>query len=62
MFWVVLVFGPRFHGAFYLSEGGVIRLETLIDLKFLHSSFSELILLLKLDKQFPVEQSEATLS
>ena len=41
------------------SEGGMIRLETLIDPKFLNSSFS---ILLKLDKQFPVEQFEATVS
>ena len=49
------------------SEGGMIRLETLIELKFLNSSFSssntqcelfELILLSKLDKQLPVEQFE----
>ena len=54
------------------SEGGTIRLETLIELTFLNSSFSnsnlyqfdlfELILLLKLDKQFPVGQFEATVS
>ena len=59
----------------------MIRLETLIELRFLHSSFSssdfsirafraqisqfelfELVLLLKLDKQFTVEQFEATVS
>ena len=42
------------------SEGGMIRLETLIQLKYLNSSFSSLILLLKLGKQLPVEQFEAT--
>ena len=51
------------------SEGGMIRLETLIELRLLNSSFRaqisqfelcELILLLKLDKQFAVEQFEAT--
>ena len=41
---------------------GMIRLETLIELKFLNSSFFKLILLLELDKQFPVEQFEATVS
>ena len=44
------------------SEGGMIRLETLIELKFPNSSLFELILLLKLDKQFPVEQFEAAVS
>ena len=41
----------------------MIQLETLIELKFL-SQFElfELILLLKSDKQFPVEQFEATVS
>ena len=37
------------------SEGGMIRLETLVEL-------SELILSLKLDNQFPIEQFEATVS
>ena len=50
--------GARAHGD-HKSEGGM-RSETLIELKFLNSSFCELILLLKLDKQFPVEQFEAT--
>ena len=45
-----------------VSEGGMIRSEILIELKFLNSSFFELILVLKLDKQFPVEQFEATVS
>ena len=55
-------------------EGGMIRLEALIELKFLNSSFSsrisrfelfelfELILLLKFNKRFPVERFEATVS
>ena len=48
------------------SEGGMIRLETLIELKLINSSFYvsihvfELILRLKLDKQLPVEQFEAS--
>ena len=60
---------------FPYSEGGMIRLETLIELKFINSSFSnsifclfvccqfelfELILLLTLHKQLPVEQFEAS--
>ena len=44
------------------SEGGTIRLETLVELKFLNSSLSELILLWKLDKLFPVEHFEAAAS
>ena len=49
----------------------MIRLETIIELKFLNSYFSSsnfsirafrLILLLKLDEQLPVEQFEATVS
>ena len=52
------------HSPFFLllSEGGMIRLETLIELIFLNSSFSRSILLLKLGTQFPVEQFEATVS
>ena len=51
------------------SQEGTIRLETLIELKLLNSSFSssnyqfelcELILLLQLGKQLPVEQFLAT--
>ena len=45
-----------------VSEGGMIRLETLLELKLFTSSFSSFILLLKLDKQFPIEQFEATVS
>ena len=40
----------------------MIRLEALIELEYLNSSFSELILLSKLDKQFLVERFEATVS
>ena len=40
----------------------MIRLETLIELKFINSSCSNLSLLLELAKQFPVEQFEATVS
>ena len=47
---------------FCLSEGGMIRLETLIELKSLDSSFYELVLLLKFDKQLPVERFEAAVS
>ena len=53
-----------------LSEEGMIRLETLIELKcfeirafraqIYQFELFELILLLKLDKQFPVEQFEAS--
>ena len=46
----------------HVSEGGMMRLETLIQLKFLNSSFSSLSSLLKLNKQFPVEQFEAAVS
>ena len=51
------------------SEGGMIRLETLIELEIVNSSFRtqisqfelfELILLLRLDRQLPVEQFEAS--
>ena len=45
-----------------LSEGGMICLETLIELRFLNSSVLELIHLLKLNKKLPVEQFEATAS
>ena len=53
------------------SEGGMIRLETLIELRFLDSGFSssnfsirvfELVLLSKLNKQFSVERFEPTAS
>ena len=40
----------------------MIRLETLIELTILNSSFFELGLLLKLDRQFPVERFEATVA
>ena len=40
----------------------MIRLETLIELKFLNSCFFELVLLLRFDRQFPVELFEATVS
>ena len=40
----------------------MIQLETLVELICLQFEFFELILLLKLDKQFPVEQFEATVS
>ena len=43
-------------------EGGIIRLETLIEVKFLDSSFLSLSSLLELDKQLPVEPFEATVS
>ena len=41
-------------------EGGMIRLETLIVLKFLNLSCSSFILLLELNKQLPIEQFEPT--
>ena len=41
-----------------VGRGGVIRLETLIELTFINSRFS--ILLLKLDKRLPVAQFEGT--
>ena len=45
------------------SEGGMIRSETLIELKLFNSSFSSLfIILLKLDQQFSIEQFEPTVS
>ena len=56
-FWSSLPFS-----ASSISEVGMRRLETLIELRFLNSSLSELILLFKLDKRFPVEQFEATVS
>ena len=40
----------------------MIQLETLIELKIVNFELFEFILLLELDKQFPVEQSEATVS
>ena len=52
------------HNIFRLrdhSEGGMIRLETLIELKFIIRAF-ELIQLLKLDKRSPAERFEATVS
>ena len=42
-----------------IPEGGMRRFETLIELKFIKFELFELILLLKLDKHFPVEQFEA---
>ena len=42
--------------------GMMMRLETLIELKFVQFELLELILVLTLDKQFPVEQVEATVS
>ena len=42
------------------SEGEMMRLETLIELEFLNSSFSSLSPYLKLDRRFPVEQFEAS--
>ena len=39
-----------------------MRLETLIELKFLNFEFFEFILLLKLDKRLPVERFEAAVS
>ena len=46
-----------------ISEGRMIRLEILIELKFLNSfKLFELFLLLKLDKQFSIEQFEPTVS
>ena len=40
----------------------MLRLETLIELKIITFEFFGLILLLKLDKQLPVEHFEATVS
>ena len=40
----------------------MIRLEILIELNFFQFELFELILLLKLDEQFPVEQFEARVS
>ena len=42
------------------SEGGMMRLETLIEQNKSQFELSERILLLKLDKQFSIEQFEAT--
>ena len=59
----------NFHTFSTTREGGIIRLETLIELKFLNRAFRsqilnielfELILVLKLKKQLPVEQFEAS--
>ena len=51
------------HGMYVLySQGGMIRLEPLIELNLLNSLLFELIPLFKLDKQFPVERFEATVS
>ena len=45
------------------SQGGMIRLETLIELKFLDSSFFfGVLLVLKSDKQSSIEQFEPTVS
>ena len=89
---LVILVGPNYCGGSHqrdkaklhrkarsLSEGGTMRLETLIEFKSLNSSFSnsnlsirafraqicqfeliELIFLLKLHKQFPVEQFYAS--
>ena len=48
----------------HASEGGMIRLETLVELKFQFELIElfELILLLKLETQFPVEEFAATVS
>ena len=43
----------------HISEGGMMRLETLIELNFFNSSLSSFF---EIDKKFPVEQSEATVS
>ena len=43
-------------------EGGMIRLETLHRAQISQFELCELILLLKLDKQFPVEQFQAAVS
>ena len=51
---------PSPHAGLDTSEGGMILLETLIELKLFNSSFVEPILLLKIDEQLPVEQFEAT--
>ena len=45
-----------------ISQGGMIRLETRIALKLLNSSISSFTLLLKLYKQFSIEQFEPTAS
>ena len=45
-----------------ISEGGMIRLETLIVLKLFSSSFSSLSSYWKSDKQFSTEQFEPTVS
>ena len=50
--------GPRREG----SAGGMMRLETLIELKYSQFELFEFIPLLNLDKLFPVEQFEATVS
>ena len=44
------------------SEGGMIRLETLIGLEISQFEFFELIILSKLDKEFSIEQFEPTVS
>ena len=54
--------GPEPY-ALTCSEGGMIRLETLIELKYLNSNFSSLSsYVLKLGNQLPVEQFEAEVS
>ena len=62
----IVVHGREYYfgGEIYQdSEGGMMRLESLIELKFLNSSFSSCFILLKFDNQFPVtEQFEATAS
>ena len=46
----------------HYSEGGVLRLECLIELRISQFVLFELILLLKLDKQLSVERFEAAAS
>ena len=54
---------PLTHGLFLADFGrGMIRLETLIELEFVNSSFVEFVLSSKLDRQFPVKRFEAAVS
>ena len=46
----------------WYSDGGTTRLESFVELKVFIFQLFELVLLLKLDKQFHVEQFEATVS
>ena len=52
----------RLAAALTVSEGGIIGLETLIELAINQFELFELILLLKLDKRLPVEQFQAAVS